>query len=119
MTAKIGMVTFDAANASALAAFWAKVLDGKLTDEADGWFATVDSPGNVSLGFQKVPDPTPGKNKIHLDISEEDYAAGQERLKALGAKWVTEQKMPFGTWTTFADPEGNLFCLGDMSSFNM
>jgi hypothetical protein len=32
--------------------------------------------------------------------------------KALGASEVEEQVMPGLTWTVLADPEGNLFCVG-------
>ncbi|MCL1898560.1 MAG: VOC family protein [Micrococcales bacterium] len=119
MTIKLGMVTFDTADAVALAAFWAKVVEGQVIDESDGWYVMVNSPNNVGLGFQKVMDPTPGKNKLHLDVSGENYAAEQDRLKGIGAQWVAEHKEEFGTWTVFADPDGNQFCLGDAASFPM
>ena len=115
MTIKIGMVTFDASDAAALAAWWAQVIGGEVADQSGGWFVMVSSPDNPTLGFQKVADPTPGKNKLHLDMAGPNYAAEKDRLVGLGAELVAEHTMEFGTWTVFADPEGNQFCLADFA----
>ena len=117
MSINIGMVTFDTTDAVALANWWAKVLDGKATDGSGGWFVMVESEGNPNLGFQKIEDPTPGKNRLHLDMSGSDYAKAVDRLQSLGAELVAEHKEEFGTWTTFADPDGNQFCVANMASF--
>ena len=41
-----------------------------------------DGPG---LSFQKVDDPTPGKNKVHIDFTAADMEAEVKRLVGLGA----------------------------------
>ena len=40
------------------------------------------------LSFQKVPDATPGKNKMHLDLMAPDLDAEIDRLLGVGATLV-------------------------------
>ncbi len=42
---------------------------------ARGEFVLVDLPSGPSLGFQQVDDPTPGKNRVHLDFHAADMEA--------------------------------------------
>ena len=116
MTLSIGMVTVDSTDPRPLAQWWARQTGGKVIDEADGWFLEVVPPhegkGPV-LGFQKVEDPTPGKNTIHLDASSADRAAEVSRLLADGASLVAEHTIPGYRWSVLADPQGNQFCLGE------
>ncbi len=75
-------------------------------------FTVVTLPGGLQLGFQKVPDPTPGKNRVHLDFGTADVAGEVSRLKAAGA--VEIGRHSFGEdfrWVVLADPEGNVFCV--------
>ncbi|GAA2382949.1 hypothetical protein GCM10009855_23890 [Gordonia cholesterolivorans] len=68
--------------------------------------------GRPMIAFQKVADPTPGKNRIHLDLRADDRTAEVERLIAAGATLVAERSMGDGfAWTTLADPDGNQFCV--------
>ncbi|WP_327070434.1 glyoxalase/bleomycin resistance/dioxygenase family protein [Kitasatospora sp. NBC_01250] len=65
------------------------------------------------LLFQDVPEPKPGKNRLHLDIHAgpgglEPLAA---RLESLGATRLREvDRGPAGHWWIMLDPEGNEFC---------
>ena len=105
-------VTFDCADPQRLAAFWARVTGG--TVEADwGEFVTLRTPGlGVDhLAFGRVPDPAPGKNRVHLELSSDDRAGEVARLVALGATVVAEHEVPGLQWTVLADPEGNQFCV--------
>ncbi|MDR1264629.1 MAG: VOC family protein [Propionibacteriaceae bacterium] len=104
-------VTFDAVDATRLAAWWAKAVGGEVTLDSDGWFCQVAVPGSHPLSFQKVADVTPGKNKIHLDFQADDPAVEIERLIALEAEMVGEHTMEGFSWTVLADPEGNQFCV--------
>jgi predicted enzyme related to lactoylglutathione lyase len=64
----------------------------------------------VQLLFQPVADPTPGKNRMHLDVAaESDQQAEVERLVGLGARVLDEA--PDHPWVVLADPEGNEFCV--------
>ncbi|MCZ4076728.1 VOC family protein [Rhodococcus sp. H36-A4] len=112
MTLTPAMITFDSSNPGPLARWWAEQTDGRIDEENDGWFYTVVLPSvPYRLAFQKVDEPTPGKNRIHLDLTTSDLAAERSRLVASGASEVAEHTMGDFTWVTFADPDGNVFCI--------
>ncbi len=68
--------------------------------------------GAVTLAFQQVDDPTPGKNKVHLDLIADDIDAEVDRLVAAGATLVerrgdenfTGSPSPTPTATSSASP---------------
>lgn len=69
MTLTLGMITFDSLDPGPLATWWAAQLGGNIVEENDGWFYIVAVPDSATnFAFQKVPDPTAGKNRIHLDL---------------------------------------------------
>jgi hypothetical protein len=73
MDLTVEQVTVDCADPQRLAAFWAAALEG--TVSADwGEFVVVSSavPGLAHLGFQRADDPTPGKNRLHIDFQTAD-----------------------------------------------
>jgi hypothetical protein len=101
---------FDAHHALDLARFWDAVLDSHtllpFDDDDLAWLAErghdVDNPPSVALDpiagsgglriwFNNVPDPTPGKNRIHVDVVSRPEEHGER-------------------WWILADPEGNQFC---------
>jgi hypothetical protein len=63
--------------------------------------------------FQRVPEAKAGKNRVHLDLrpDTEDLAAFRARLVSRGATALHEGRQGPHTWVTFADPEGNEFCV--------
>lgn len=65
------------------------------------------------LLFQAVPEPKPGKNRVHLDLNvgKDRMEAEVERLLDLGATLLYRHDGPDGTWVTLADPEGNELCV--------
>lgn len=83
----------------------------------DGWYCVVSIPDSgVALGFQKVDVPSPGKNRLHLDLTRDP---GDDR-EQLVAAWVAAGATHLGRrgeeeylWDTFADPDGNEFCIDD------
>ena len=110
MASVIKSVSFDAADALALARFWAAALgsdvdedstDGKAFVEAAGW-------GGPNVWFNQVPEPKTAKNRVHFDLRApgpmDDEVA---RLQALGA--VVLHRFPRSV--VMADPEGNEFCV--------
>ena len=111
MTLSVAMITVDSLDALALGRWWAEQVGGEVVQENDGWFVVVAVEGApFQLGFQKVERPTPGKNKMHLDLSAPDLDAEVSRLEAAGADRVADQTMESGfRWVTMADPEGNYF----------
>lgn len=112
MTLKVEMVTFDCGDAAKLAHWWATQFGGTTHELIPGEFIAVMRPDGPRLGFQQVPDPTPGKNRVHLDFTAEDVDAEASRLTAAGATEVGRHQ--FGDsfrWIVLADPEGNAFCV--------
>lgn len=113
MTSAIRHMTIDCADAHALATFWSQVLGLPLHED--------DHPGDkealiegAGLLFVTVPEPKTEKNRVHLDLQPQDRTRDEEveRLTALGAKFLDDQRRPDGTgWVVLADPEGNEFCV--------
>ena len=112
MSLDIAMVTFDCSDPDALAAWWADAVGGEVNPVAPGEFVMVTRPNGPTLGFQKVPDPTPGKNRVHLDFHAADKEAEVARLVAAGATETCRNSFgPDFDWVVLADPEGNAFCV--------
>jgi predicted enzyme related to lactoylglutathione lyase len=112
MAMHIGMVTIDTADPGALADFWSAALDMKVVANYDGEYLMLKGDGDLALGLQRVAQPAPGKNRLHLDVSTTDRAAEVRRLGALGAGVVDEHQLPGFAWTVLTDPDGNVFCVG-------
>jgi predicted enzyme related to lactoylglutathione lyase len=109
----VNTVAFDARDPERLARFWGELLGVgvRFREEQFVWLDRQRE-GAYSLMFQQVPDPTPGKNKLHLDCFGEDLAAMTARIEGLGGGLVDSRTSPSFTWNVYADPEGNLFCVG-------
>jgi predicted enzyme related to lactoylglutathione lyase len=109
------MVTFDCADPKRLAAFWSAALETTIVgDYGDFVFLASPPGGGPALGFQRVPEPRAGKNRVHVDLTTDDREAEVARLVGLGAAVSYDQVgvVPGIDWTTLTDPEGNVFCLG-------
>ncbi|MBF6213876.1 VOC family protein [Nocardia puris] len=114
MSLAIANITVDCRNAAALADFWARLLELEVDPDPNPYFATVGRAAGMSpiLMFIQVPDKTPGKNVVHLDLSAADWREHIDRAIALGAQHIGDFEEHGGRWTTLADPEGNLFDIG-------
>ena len=124
MANRITTLVVDCADPERLAEFWCQVLgyevlgDADSADELDG-SVEVGPPGQPEKGplptllFQPVPDPTPGKRRLHLDLNatDRDQDSQLERLLALGATHADVGQTGEESWHVLADPEGNEFCL--------
>ena len=112
MALLIGNVTIDCAEAPSLAEFWTAAIGYEVTEASDDGAVLVDPERNrVSLYLQQVEAPTPGKNRVHLDLETDDVEREVERLSGLGARTLRAYRPPEGSWTVMADPEGNEFCV--------
>ena len=111
----LNMITFDTPDPRRLARWWADRLGAEMVLDADGFFCILAVPGwSTNLGFQFVESPTAGKNRVHLDLGWDE---GQEREQGVAA-WVDAGAEHLGQrgeadfhWDTFADPDGNQFCI--------
>ena len=118
MACRFTELVVDCRDAEALAAFWAEVLGYRvLGREEDGAveIGPADGAGGVAptLVFAPVAEPTPGKVRLHIDVSpsDRDQDAELERLLGLGATRADVGQTGAETWEVLADPEGNAFCL--------
>ena len=111
--AQIGLV-LDCADPERLAEFWAPAL-GYLNVGTFGVFVALlpDGKPGPKLLLQKVGEPKPGKNRMHVDLHADDVEAEVARLVALGGTRLDESpQTEFGTsWIRMTDPEGNEFCV--------
>jgi hypothetical protein len=116
---RITCVVVDCLDSDRLAAFWCAVLEYEVVERSDEGWVEIGPPGQPEKGpvptllFQTVSDPTPGKNRLHLDVNatDRDQDAELERLLGLGATRADVGQTGEETWHVLADPEGNEFCL--------
>jgi Glyoxalase-like domain len=95
----------------ALARFWAAVLDQSILYETDDEVIVgADKDTYPGLAFVPVPQAKAIKNRLHIDLDPDDYAAEVQRLLALGAR-PADVGQGDAPWTVLADPEGNEFCV--------
>lgn len=109
----VNSIAFDCADPDRLAAFWGELLGVGVRSREDQYvWLERQREGAYALMFQQVPDPTPGKNKLHLDCYTADLEAMTVRVSELGGRLVERQVSASFVWNVYADPEGNLFCVG-------
>jgi predicted enzyme related to lactoylglutathione lyase len=112
MALNVEMVTFDCDDPAQLAQWWAQQFEGETHELIPGEFIAVIRANGPRLGFQKVDDPTPGKNRVHLDFGAADVDAEVSRLKSAGATEVGRHSIGDSfRWVVLADPAGNAFCV--------
>ena len=125
--ARLHDIVVDCAHPASLARFWAAVLDGYdvapyddaelerlramgIDSPEDDPTVLVEGPaGSPRLWLQKVPEPKSTKNRVHLDLACDDFAAELDRLRGLGARHANHQGHE--SLVVLLDPEGNEFCL--------
>lgn len=107
------MINFDCTDAPAEAGWWADLLGGTVEPMMGDQFLTVATAGGPTLAFQHVDDPTPGKNRIHLDLETDDRAAAVASAVGAGATVVSEFEFPGLAWTVLSDPAGFQFCVAE------
>jgi predicted enzyme related to lactoylglutathione lyase len=109
---RIEMVTIDCRDPRTLAEWWARQLGGRVLEGFEGDdYVLVATEHGPRLGFQRVAEPTPGKNRVHLDVTTPDRDHEVERLLAEGALEVARHEVGGFTWVVLSDPEGNQFCV--------
>jgi Glyoxalase-like domain len=110
MASVIKTVSFDAADALALAAFWAAALGSDVDEDSTAGQAFVEAAGwgGPNIWFNRVPEPKMAKNRMHFDLRAPGTAEDEvARLERLGA--VVVRRHP--SHTVMQDPEGNEFCI--------
>jgi len=80
MALNVESITFDTTDPEKAAQWWAEAAGGQVIPYVPGEFVAVERQPGPKLLFQKVPDPTPGKNRVHLDFTAADVDAEVNRL---------------------------------------
>lgn len=117
MSLRIQCINIDCLDPFAVAAFWQEALGWRRTHEEHDEIVLEPPAGSPQDGvapdllFLRVPDPTPGKNRVHLDLRPQDQDAEVARLVSLGAKRVSIGQGDEVSWVVMGDPEGNEFCV--------
>ena len=112
MSLTIAMITIDTGDARKLAEFWTAALNTTVQGDWGEFIVLAPTTAHgVALGLQQVPDPTPGKNRVHFDSHVPDRKAEVARLVGLGATEVAVHSIPGLVWSVLADPDGNEFCV--------
>jgi hypothetical protein len=77
MTLVASMITIDCTDPQRLASFWSAVLETPVErDLGDYVYLARPDDGGIVVSFQRVPEPTPGQARIHLDTPTR--AAGRQ-----------------------------------------
>jgi catechol 2,3-dioxygenase-like lactoylglutathione lyase family enzyme len=118
MACRFSELVVDSRDPESLAAFWAEVLGYEvLGREEDGGVEIGPAAGfggpAPTIVFAPVAEPTPGKVRLHVDVSptDRDQDAELARLLGLGATPADVGQSGDESFHVLADPEGNEFCL--------
>jgi Glyoxalase-like domain len=117
----ISHTTIDCRNAYELSEWWKPVLgyadiDGDPNEPGHEECMIRDPENGHQVLFIEVPDPTPGKPRVHFDLRPRERTRDDEVEWVLehGATQIADHRGKYGPgtgWVTFADPEGNQFCV--------
>jgi predicted enzyme related to lactoylglutathione lyase len=107
-------LVLDCDDPKRLAEFWRETLDYREHFASAELVVLVPKEGSASpLLLQRVPESKTVKNRMHLDIIDDDVDAEVRRLEGLGARCVDQEVQNYGgtRWVRMSDPERNEFCV--------
>jgi hypothetical protein len=116
---RIGSIVLRVDDLERQTQFWEAALDYvRRPSDSDDFVLLRPRDGagpNVSLDRARSTLQIPPR--IHLDLYTEDQAAEVARLLALGATEIDwDKRPPDADYVILADPEGNRFCVVDVSA---
>jgi catechol 2,3-dioxygenase-like lactoylglutathione lyase family enzyme len=114
---KVGSIVIDCNDFETMTAFWSEALHYRANREPEGGFVVLRDPegNNVNVSLQEVPERATEKNRLHFDLYSTDQAGEVERLLGIGATLRPRLREHGDDFVVLADPEGNLFCVIDVS----
>jgi catechol 2,3-dioxygenase-like lactoylglutathione lyase family enzyme len=117
-----GVVVLGVADVPRAAEFWSAALGYKLREDGFGGWATVLVPpggSGTAIALQRSQAPAEDYPRLHLDLHVADVAEQESeaaRLISLGAERVDWDRYPDDPdFVVLADPDGNRFCIVDLS----
>jgi catechol 2,3-dioxygenase-like lactoylglutathione lyase family enzyme len=119
----VGVVALGVGDVDRAAAFWCQALGyEKRTDGFGGWSVVLTAPGDgpgTKIALQRSETPPQDRPRVHLDLhvaSAAEQVAEADRLVAIGAQRVEWDSYPADPdFVVLADPDGNRFCIVDLS----
>jgi catechol 2,3-dioxygenase-like lactoylglutathione lyase family enzyme len=118
----VGVLALGVNDVARAAQFWCEALGyDRREDGFGGWSMVLVPPsGSATKLALQQSETTPQEHpRIHLDLhvsSAEEQAREVERLIELGAERVDWDRYPNDPdFVVLADPEGNRFCIVDLS----
>jgi catechol 2,3-dioxygenase-like lactoylglutathione lyase family enzyme len=119
----VGVVVLGVGDVERAAAFWGEALGyGMRTDGFGGWATVLTPPGGGAgpkIALQRSTTPPQDHPRLHLDLhvsSAAEQSAEVARLMAIGAEQVDWDSYPDDPdFVVLADPDGNRFCIVDLS----
>jgi len=121
MASFVSHTTIDCRNAYELSEWWKPVLgyvdlEGDPNEPGHEECMIRDPETGHLLLFIEVPDPTPGKPRLHFDMRPRERTRDEEVewVRDYGATEIADHRGKYGPgsgWVVFADPEGNQFCI--------
>lgn len=119
----IGVVALGVTDTERAAEFWRQALGYELREDGYGGWAKVlvpaDGKPGTAIALQHSQTSPQDHPRLHFDLHVADageQAAEVERLVLLGAERVPWDSYPDDPdFVVLADPEGNRFCIVDLS----
>ena len=118
----LGLVAVGVTDIGRAAQFWCAALGYELREDGYGGWATVLAPPDgrgTMIALQRSQTPAQDHPRLHLDLHVADaaeQAAECARLISLGAERVDWDSYPADPdFVVLADPDGNRFCIVDLS----
>jgi catechol 2,3-dioxygenase-like lactoylglutathione lyase family enzyme len=119
---KLGFAVIGVVDMARAVAFWTAALDLVDSDEwrSDEWTTLYHADGSDrALGLQLSESPAEARPRVHLDLfvnTSAEQEAEVERLVELGARRLNwDLYPPDPDFVVLADPDGNPFCVVDLS----
>jgi len=98
--------------------FWEAALDYERRESDSDDFVLLRPKDDIgpNISLDRVRSTLQIPPRLHLDLYTEDQAGEVKRLLALGATEVHwDKRPPDADYVILADPEGNRFCVVDIS----
>jgi catechol 2,3-dioxygenase-like lactoylglutathione lyase family enzyme len=114
---RIGSIVLRVDDLERQAEFWEAALGYERGIEREDFVLLRPRDGNgPNVSLDQVGSKLQIPPRLHLDLDTEDQAAEVERLLALGASEVHwDKRPPDADYVILEDPEGNRFCVVDVS----
>jgi catechol 2,3-dioxygenase-like lactoylglutathione lyase family enzyme len=119
----IGVVALGVTDVPRARAFWCQALGYTAREDGFGGWATVleppDGTPRTKIALQLSETPIQDRPRIHFDLHVADATeqrAEVDRLVSIGAELVVWDSYPDDPdFVVLADPDGNRFCVVDLS----